>query len=836
MADMDIDEELAALEKELDDEDKATKEQRGNNKNNSHNNNYQNNSNLSNNNNKQNNNSNNRNINNNYPQNNNKNQNNMHQGNQYNQPQPQQQHQKQQKRESQINNKGVSNDSSEDIYPEKQEEMYHKLKEMKSLTVLEEEMALCDKIILYKKKKGLDYDTWETKKGLAELQLNNTKTMIENGNIDFEEYKKIIIGELKYEKKILNFTKMDKKSKPNELKEIIRRINRRIDVIGKELTQNPEEDMEEENPEPMDNPTDTNVQNIQMPNRSNLKPQQSNVKQQKQSQGSNIDYLGPQDSEPDSRENISKPPQPQEQRHHQTQKPSQNTNANSNPQNQIINKEEEEKYKQLINGLIREYNEAKEYFKRNGREKLENKSREDLKILLLAKQKADSGKYKEIKLSSLPKPITPEYIYGYSEKERAVRFKIVFTQLNNDKNNIEQKMKSILEKMQKLNKKELEKAKAVVMPKLNEDKVRKDNLIKLMNALKVKLEDKWTPAPEFVKTTEEDKVEKVSYEGCKFGLHIKVGKINYDKDKLSLVVILEVSQNRSLKKEVQLKQIGDFNEEWRWEFTGEEWKNIPKACLYVGLYRQHTFSNDKKGDAKISLSNLRKGASTKFDCKFEIESKRIEPIITFIITPIFPHGKIYYEPVTKEVIKITKIYPAFTGKSQSTPQNQKSNIPSRPPAAPQGPQNPAPPKTNNNNNAVPPPVKPQNEIIIDKSKFKPEELVDVDIIDNLNSLKVLDYKLKEIEIKIKKIDGRTPKEILQKKVKMKFKKKQLEDGMADGSISPKDYMEFLRIQLEHDQLLAAYMRQNHQEDKMKTVMGRIVLIKQEMEELKKYMK
>ena len=748
---MDIDAELAALEKELDDEEKvANKNQRGNNKNN---NNYQNNSNLPNNNNKQNTNN---------PQNINKNQNNIHQGNQ-------QQYQKQQKKESQFN-KEISGDSSEDIYPEKQEEMYHKLKEMKSLTVLEEEMALCDKIISYKKKKGLDYDTWETKKGLAELQLNNTKTMIENGNIDFEEYKKIIIGELQYEKKILNFTKMDKKSKPNELKEIIRRINRRIDVIGKELTQNPQEDTGED--EPMDNPSDTNIQNIQKPNRSNLKPQQSNVKQQNQSQGNNMDILGPQDSEPNpnSRENISKPPQPQTQHHQQMQKPIQN--INNNPQNQIINKEEEEKYKQLINGLIREYNEAKEYFKKNGREKLENKSREDLKILLLAKQKADSGKYKEIKLSSLPKPITPEYIYGYSEKERAVRFKIVFTQLNNDKTNIEQKMKSIMEKMQKLNKKEFEKAKAVVMPKLNEDKVRKDNLIKLMNALKAKFEDKWTPAPEFVKAMEEDKVEKVSYEGCKFGLHIKVGKINYDKDNISLVVILEASQNRSLKKEVKLKQIGDFNEEWRWEFTSDEWKNITKACLYVGLYRQHTFSNDKKGDAKISLSNLKKGP-TKFDCKFEIESKRIEPIITFIITPIFPHGKIYYEPVTKEVIKITKIYPAFTGKSQSAPQNQKSNIPSRPPAAPQNPQNPAPSKINNNNNSVPPPVKPQNEIIIDKSKFKPEELVDVDIIDNLNSLKVLDYKLKEIEIKIKKIDGRTPKEILQKKVKMKFKKKQL---------------------------------------------------------------
>ena len=47
-------------------------------------------------------------------------------------------------------------------------------------------------------------------------------------------------------------------------------------------------------------------------------------------------------------------------------------------------------------------------------------------------------------------------------------------------------------------------------------------------------------------------------------------------------------------------------------------------------------------------------------------------------------------------------------------------------------------------------------------------------------------------------------------------------------------MEFMRIQLEHDQLLAMYMKQNKEEDKMKTVLGRVALIKQEMEELKKY--
>ena len=69
---------------------------------------------------------------------------------------------------------------------------------------------------------------------------------------------------------------------------------------------------------------------------------------------------------------------------------------------------------------------------------------------------------------------------------------------------------------------------------------------------------------------------------------------------------------------------------------------------------------------------------------------------------------------------------------------------------------------------------------------------------------------------------------------MNYKKKQIEEGMGDGSISPKDYMEFMKIQLEHDQLLAMYMKQNNQQEKMKTVLGRVVLIKQEMEELKKF--
>jgi hypothetical protein len=500
-------------------------------------------------------------------------------------------------------------------------------------------------------------------------------------------------------------------------------------------------------------------------------------------------------------------------------------NAKQNPQPQQSNNEEKEKYQKYINGLIKEYTEAKEYFKRNGQEKLANKSREDLKILMHAKQKIDGGRYKEVKLSSLPKPVTYEYIYGYSESERTEKFKLVLTQLIKDKNDIDQKMKSIMEKLQKLKKREFEKAKATVKPKLDEYKARKEKIVKLMDSLKEKFKDKWTPAPKYKKVQVEDQIEKITYEGCKYGLNIKVGKTDYDKDKTSLVILLEVNKNKNLQKTVQLKHDGDFNEEWKWEFTGDEWKNIPKTFLYIDLYRQHTFSNDKKGSGKIDLTSIRRGNTIKTDCKIEIESKRVEPTVSFVITPILPEGKKYYEKTTKEVIKIEKIYPAFTGKQSLT---DNSSAPSKPQASPATQK----PTDNANTNAQ---GNAQNPII-DKSKFKPEELEDVDFIDNLNTLKVLEFKIKELELKIKKIDGRTPREMLQKKVKMNCKKKQLENGMEEGTISPKDYMEFMRVQLEHDQLLAMYMKQTNQEEKMKTVMQRTVLIKQEMEELKKFMK
>lgn len=126
--------------------------------------------------------------------------------------------------------------------------------------------------------------------------------------------------------------------------------------------------------------------------------------------------------------------------------------------------------------------------------------------------------------------------------------------------------------------------------------------------------------------------------------------------------------------------------------------------------------------------------------------------------------------------------------------------------------------------------------MVDKDSFKNEELEDVDFIDNLNTRKVLEMKIKEKIEKIKMREGRTPMDLLQKKLKMMNKIQTLEKGLDNGTITPKEYIDLMKSSLEHDQLLVIYLRQNHEYEKMNIVVERINLIKQEMAEIKKFLK
>ena len=104
----------------------------------------------------------------------------------------------------------------DDIYPEKIEEKYHSVPKMTSLGVLKEETELCDKIIEYKKKLNLDYDTWEIKKESLEEKSKMITATIEDGAWDFETYKKKISEQSLWENKLLQFLEKDPSLSPSK--------------------------------------------------------------------------------------------------------------------------------------------------------------------------------------------------------------------------------------------------------------------------------------------------------------------------------------------------------------------------------------------------------------------------------------------------------------------------------------------------------------------------------------------------------------------------------------------------------------------------------------------
>ena len=124
---------------------------------------------------------------------------------------------------------------------------------------------------------------------------------------------------------------------------------------------------------------------------------------------------------------------------------------------------------------------------------------------------------------------------------------------------------------------------------------------------------------------------------------------------------------------------------------------------------------------------------------------------------------------------------------------------------------------------------------VDKSQFTKEELNDPDCIDCLNTLSVLKFKKDKYEEIRSKIDGRTPRELMLRIIKIKCKYTNIENLMGDD-ITPKDYLTLLKITFEHDKKLAEYFKQIGDMEKFILVGERLPLLAKETEELKNYLK
>ena len=671
--------------------------------------------------------------------------------------------------------KKEENNKIEDKYPLQQEKIFHRINQMKSLTVLEKEIEVCKMIIAYKKKNNLESKEWENKIEQANKQLNDIKLKVENNEMDIEAYKKTIEDELKYEQKLLDvYLPKDQTSTQLQKDTIKKRINIRILVINKEI-----KDSSNENEVP-----------------------KNEIKKEEQKE--------------EPKNEIKEEPK----------------DENKDPN------VEKAKY---IDLLLQQYLSARNYFKENELKEQEKDSINKCKDIINAKKEIQLGNIESIDLNLLPTPIKPEYIYGYSNDERTTKFKEIIAEIVKQKEEIVEKKTSYNDKLSKLKKRELEKMKDQAKQVLDSYQSKIDKFDSEIEDIKEKMKNKWIPAPDYCNMPEEEKIEKINKDIPEYTMRIHFGKTDYDKDNIYLKVKLDLGE-KEMNKEVKLKSDKNFDETWDWTFEKREFKSLHRKCLEIQMERSYWYKlggTDVKGNMKVELKNLKDSIKIEGNYKMELQSKRASPSIEIKIELRSPFVDKVYETITKEVFTIKKIYPPFNPKAAEIPGGptiipkkiKKEEIkPKEEEIKPKEEEKPKPkPKEEEEK---PKEEKPKETNKVDRSMFTEEELADIDGIDYLNSLKVLEHKLKILEDQIAKISGRTPREIMQKKVKMSCKIKLIKQQLENGDVSPKDYFTLLSQQMVHDRQLFALFKQEKDLKNAKIVAERIKIMMEEMNELK----
>ena len=325
---------------------------------------------------------------------------------------------------------------------------------------------------------------------------------------------------------------------------------------------------------------------------------------------------------------------------------------------------ENEEINKYLDALMEEYKSAKEYFKTHDLKSQEENALQKYNQIQNAKKRFEQGYL--IKSNSLPKPITPEYIYGCSTEERDFKFKQILDKYTEDKNELEKKIKDTILNLKKLDSEKYSKIKPQIMPKLESEKAKLDTLKKVIEGFEKRYKNKWFPAPKIAK--EGDENGEKSNENSDYQLNIHVGETDYKKDNLVLIVLFRINKDKLLSKEVKLKKIGDFDEEINWNLKPDEWNNIDGYLLMLDYF--YVNSKNKNG-VKLNISKINELNELLFECPIDLYPENITIKININIKLIKPEKKKSSEEGKKENITIKKIYPAFEGKSFKT-----DNIPS----------------------------------------------------------------------------------------------------------------------------------------------------------------
>ena len=636
----------------------------------------------------------------------------------------------------------VHNDNKnadDDVYVSSTEDKYHNVKFMKCVSVLKEEKKICEDIVKYKQSKSLENDVefWNTKIEFIDIQILNITNAIECGKLDDNGYIQSLKQSLIFEEEFLKRIEQDKELLSYEIPQLKIRINKRIELIQNELNER--------------KTTDDNIETVASIS------EQNQLQQQQQHISDNINNN--QHDLPSINPNNIELPLP--------------TNENTSSDNNNIEKQIDEQLILTLNERLNEYKSALEYFHVNDLPHQHKDATTKISTITNLLQKASNGE--KITPSTIPHKITPEYISGYSNFEKASRYKRVIQEKTEQLTELSEDLSKINESISKLTRKDSKRIEQSIKQESSDIQNQIDKLNKEIEELKQLSSSQWTPAPLFIQKEKNFKKEITNENISPNLLQVYIGNSTYDKDKVFLDVRISYSGKVQTEKIFQ-KPDGSFNQAFSFMFEKTEFKFLYRNCLDIKVYRKKTFRDVFKGDATISLADLKNKIEIVTNAEIQLESKRFKPTIEVKIEVRKPCVDTAYGVVTKKYWEIEKVYPEFKMECSQEEMNKL---------------------------------------------FSKEEIDDPDVIDNLVSLQVLEYKIKEYD------DREDKKDFV---CLMENKKKDIEDNLG-GNMSYECYFNIMNKQLNHDTKLYQFFKQSDINDKSNIVNNRIDILQKEIKEI-----
>lgn len=288
----------------------------------------------------------------------------------------------------------------------------------------------------------------------------------------------------------------------------------------------------------------------------------------------------------------------------------------------------------------------------------------------------------------------------------------------------------------------------------------------------------WNPPPLFVNKEYEEKIEKINEDIPLNQIFVHMGNFKEIQDDCYVKFTFQISKEKSVSENLNITSgKSGFKYENHIKLEKSEFNYLHRKNLLIILIEKSGFLCCKKdlpiADINLKLDAFKSSSIIEGTYNFTNSSDK-KPLPTSIYIKLKIRNPIVdkeYNICSKSELTISKVYPPFKGETVEilveedlNPRPQQNIQPEKKKDKNQNTDQ----KTNKNvnQNSKMPDIKVEFKM----SDFKQEELTNPDFIDNLVSLKVLNFKIESVNKEIQKIEGRAPPQIREKLLKMKVKK------------------------------------------------------------------